>query len=41
MTGTFIPMWRIERVMRDEAAEDMPTLAEQFETRTGRQLSEM
>jgi hypothetical protein len=40
MTDYFIPMWRVERVMRDEAAEGSASLAELFEQRTGRALAE-
>jgi hypothetical protein len=37
----FFPMWRVERVTRDEAAGGVPSLAEQFERRTGRRLQEL
>ena len=40
MTDYFVPMWRVERVMRDEGAGDSPSMAEQFEQRTGRALAE-
>ncbi|MEO8649462.1 MAG: hypothetical protein ABI539_09875 [Acidobacteriota bacterium] len=40
MTDSFLPMWRIERIMRDEGAADAPSMAEQFEKRTGRKLGE-
>ena len=40
MTDYFIPMWRVERVMRDEAAEGGASMAELFEQRTGRVLAE-
>jgi hypothetical protein len=33
MSDYFLPMWRLERVMRDEGS---PSMAEQFEQRTGR-----
>jgi hypothetical protein len=33
-------MWRVERLTRDEAAGGVPSLAEQFEQRTGRKLQE-
>ncbi|MDX6695673.1 MAG: hypothetical protein QOF02_3276 [Blastocatellia bacterium] len=36
----FFPMWRVERLTRDEAAGGVPSLAEQFEQRTGRKLQE-
>ena len=38
MTDNFFPMWRVERISRDESTEDMPSMADQFETRTGRRL---
>jgi hypothetical protein len=40
LTDLFFPMWRVERLTRDEAAGGVPSLAEQFEKRTGRSLSE-
>lgn len=40
MTDYFLPMWRVERVSRDESATGSLSLAEQFEQRTGRKLSE-
>ncbi|MBD0325656.1 MAG: hypothetical protein ICV68_04460 [Pyrinomonadaceae bacterium] len=36
----FFPMWRVERVTRDEAAGGVPSLTEQLEQRTGRKLHE-
>jgi hypothetical protein len=36
----FFPMWRVERLSRDESAGGVPSLAEQFEQRTGRGLRE-
>jgi hypothetical protein len=36
----FFPMWRVERVTRDEAAGGVPSLREQLEQRTGRKLQE-
>ena len=38
MSDYFLPMWRLERMTRDEGS---PTMAEQFEERTGRRLSEI
>ncbi len=32
----FFPMWRVERVARDEASGGIPSLYEQIEPRTGR-----
>ena len=37
MTDYFLPMWRVERMMRDEGS---PSMAEQFRARTGKDLSE-
>ena len=41
MTDNFFPMWRIERISRDEHADDVPSMAAQFENRTGLKLGEM
>ena len=37
MSDYFLPMWRVEKIMRDEGS---PTMSEQFEQRTGRNLGE-
>ena len=37
MSDYFIPLWRLERMTRDEGA---PSLADLFEQRTGRALGE-
>lgn len=37
MSDYFVPMWRLERMTRDEGD---PSLAELFEKRTGRSLGE-
>jgi len=37
----FFPMWRVERVLRDESAGGIPSLAEQFEQRTGHSVEEL
>jgi hypothetical protein len=37
MSDYFLPMWRVERIMRDEGS---PSMTEQFEQRTGHPLSE-
>ena len=39
-TDQFFPMWRVERVTRDERSGEIPSLAEQFEERTGRRVAE-
>jgi hypothetical protein len=40
MTDYFLPMWRLERMMRDEPSEEAPSMTQQFEQRTGRTLGE-
>jgi len=37
----FFPMWRIERIAKDESSGGIPPLHEQVETRTGRSLKEI
>ncbi|MBC8032447.1 MAG: hypothetical protein H7Z16_20355 [Pyrinomonadaceae bacterium] len=37
----FFPMWRVERISRDEAAGGIPSLREQVEQRTGRTVEEL
>jgi len=37
----FFPMWRVERIARDEAAGGVPSLSEQVEKRTGLSLQEL
>lgn len=37
MSDYFLPMWRLERMMRDEGS---PSMTAQFEQRTGRELGE-
>lgn len=39
MTDSFLPMWRVERVTRDEANGAIPSMSEQFEKRTGRKIT--
>lgn len=39
MTDCFFPMWRVERLTRDEGSGDIPSMTEQFEQRTGRRLA--
>ena len=41
MSDNFFPMWRVERISRDEHADDVPSMAAQFENRTGLKLNEM
>ena len=40
MSDCFIPMWRVEKITLDATEGDLPSLAEQFEKRTGRLLGE-
>ncbi|MEO8042580.1 MAG: hypothetical protein ABI646_08225 [Acidobacteriota bacterium] len=40
MNDYFLPMWRVERMMRDESSDGAASMTEQFEQRTGRPLSE-
>lgn len=40
LTDQFLPMWRIERATRDEAAGEVPSLLDQFRDRTGREFGE-
>ena len=37
----FFPMWRIERIAKDEAAGGVPSLCEQVEKRTGATIVEL
>lgn len=40
MSDNFYPMWRVERITRDEATDDLPSMSDQFNARTGRWLSD-
>ncbi len=37
----FFPMWRVERISRDESSGEIPSLYEQAEKRTGRTIEEL
>lgn len=37
----FFPMWRVERISKDEASGGVPSLCEQVERRTGRPIGEL
>lgn len=37
----FFPMWRVERISKDETAGGIPSLQEQIERRTGKSLHEL
>lgn len=41
LTDLFFPLWRIERVSKDEAAGGVASLYEQVERRTGLTVSEL
>jgi hypothetical protein len=41
LTDLFFPLWRIERVSKDEAAGGVTSLYEQVERRTGLTVSEL
>jgi hypothetical protein len=41
MSDYFFPMWRVERVTRDERNGDAPSLTEQFESRTNLNLRDL
>ena len=41
MQDIFVPMWRIERVSRDEDSAGVPSLARVFHQRTGLDLTEV
>ena len=40
LSDLFFPMWRVERISRDEGSGGVPSLAEQLEQRTGRSPGE-
>jgi hypothetical protein len=37
----FFPMWRVERISKDEAAGGVPSLCEQVERRTGHTMDRL
>ncbi len=41
LSDLFFPLWRVERLSRDEAAGGIPSLYEQVEQRTGRPVQEL
>jgi hypothetical protein len=41
MNDYFFPMWRVERITRDESAAEIPSMAEQFQQKTGLQIFEL
>jgi hypothetical protein len=41
VSDLFFPMWRVERISKDEASGGIPSLYEQAEQRTGRSVIEL
>lgn len=41
LSDLFFPMWRVERISRDETSGGVPSLCEQVERRTGRTVHEL
>ena len=41
LTDLFFPMWRVERISRDESSGGIASLYEQVERRTGRSVNEL
>ena len=41
LSEQFFPMWRIERISRDDADGDIPSMQQQFEERTGKTFHEV
>lgn len=40
VSSCFFPMWRVERLTRDEGSADLPSMAEQFANRTGMEITD-
>jgi hypothetical protein len=40
MNDVFFPMWRIERILKDESILDLPSMQEQFTKRTGLKIED-
>lgn len=41
ISNCFFPMWRVERLMRDEGSEMLPSMSEQFASRTGLSIKDL
>jgi len=41
LSEQFFPMWRIERIAKDDADGDIPSMQQQFEERTGKTFFEV
>lgn len=40
MQDSFYPMWRVERISRDESSYEIDSMQEQFEQRTGSRIAD-
>lgn len=40
-SNVFFPLWRVERITKDECDGDIPSMAEQFEQRTQLKISDI
>ena len=40
MNEMFFPMWRVERISKDESSPELPSMTEQFRQKTGFEFSE-
>ena len=40
INNCFFPMWRVERLTRDEGSADLPSMSEQFAKRTGAKITD-
>ena len=41
LSDQFLPMWRVERVTKDERSGDIPSMLDQFALRTGKEFGEI
>ena len=39
MQDYFFPMWRVEKLTRDETSPDLPSMAEKFKQRIGKKIT--
>lgn len=40
ISENFFPLWRVEKIVRDEANGDVPALSDEFARRTGKYIDE-
>jgi hypothetical protein len=40
MQDYFLPMWRVERLTRDESTPEIPSFADQFRQKTGFEMGQ-